>query len=409
MPHFKYRARDNYGVLVEGTIEGASRENAASRLMDAGYTPVKVDPTADKNTISFGNMDALFEPFSKIKSDTILIFTRELEASVNAGIPLLESLDALALQDSNQKFKGILGSVKHTIESGGSFSEALAKYPKVFSKTYVSMVKTGETSGMMDKVLGNLVELIEHEEATSQKIKASLRYPFMVVVTLSVAILILLAFVVPRFAGIFAAVNQDLPLPTKILVMLSTGLQRYWLIIFGGIIAAVYGLRKYIETPQGRRVWDSFVIKIPIFGDLIVKLSMSKFSKSLGTLLESGVPILEALRVTADTVENVIIAGFVRDMEGSVSKGRSLSDPMATNKLFPPLVVHMVQVGEKAGEVPGMLLKISDHFDNETDYTIKNLVSMLEPFLIFVLAFFVLFIAFAIFLPMWDMLSIVQK
>jgi type II secretory pathway component PulF len=404
MAIFRYKARDKYGALFIGTFETNGKEAVAGHLDSLGYIPVSIEE--EKPGISLAE---LFPQFETISAEELIIFSRQLATLISAGIPFMASFTALEEQTENPKLKKIINQVRRDVEGGSTFADALAKHPKVFSSLYVSMVKAGETGGVLDEILNRLAILAEHEAETRARIKAATRYPKIVVVALLVAFGILVSFVIPKFAALYANFNAELPLPTRIMIGINTAVHRYGLAILAGIVLAAFGFRKYINTPVGRLWWDGFKLKVPIFGTIFMKTALSRFARVFGTLTRSGLPILQTLEIVSETVGNVIIARIVDNIRDSARQGRGIIQPMQVSKIFPPIVIQMVAVGEESGKMEEMLMKVSEYYDRDVDYAIKNLSSSLEPFLLVVIGGVILFLALAIFLPWWNLINVLRR
>jgi type II secretory pathway component PulF len=315
----------------------------------------------------------------------------------------------LGQQTTHKVLLEVIQQVSRDVEAGATFSVALQKHPKVFNDLYVNMVRSGEVSGRLSEVLDRLATLREHEEKIRMKISAAMRYPFIVIGGLVVGCIVLNLMVVPRFVKLFSSYDTDLPLPTKLLIASNVAIKDYWwllILILGGM---AFGAMKYGETKQGRRMLDNFKLKIIIFGPLFLKLTLSRFCRITGTLMKSGVPILQILDLVADSVGNVIVTRVIRTVKDSVNEGKGMLSPMKASGMFPPIVTQMVAVGEETGKLDELLLHVADYYDSQVDYTINNLVSMIEPILIFTLGIAVLFMALGIFMPMWSMMELFQQ
>lgn len=404
MPIYKYKARDKYGKAITGTMEAPNYEKLGLQLYGLGYIPVLIEE-AGGETIALN----LIEKYRRVKAEHLILFTRQLAAMVNAGIPLSRSLESLTTQTEGTKLKRIITEVRRDIEAGSAFSDALSKYDKVFSPLYINMVSAGEASGTLDQVLNRLVALIEHERDTRSRLKSATRYPKIVIVSITIAFAVLMTFVVPKFIGIFERARLTLPLPTRILIFIHHFVHTYWYIVIGVLVIGFLIFYQYVRTKKGRRQWDTLKIKIPIIGPLFVKLAMSRFSSVLGTLYKSGVPILQALDIVSDVVGNAYISGLVKELYKRVKEGEGIAQPMKEYPLFPPMVAQMVAVGEETGAMDEMLAKVSQYYDTEVDYTIKNLSTLVEPILLLFLGVLVGFLALSIFMPMWDLTQMVRK
>jgi len=402
LPVFNYKAKDRYGVPLQGVMEAVSSSAVAGRLTDMGYTPVYI---LEQETTGFSNIEDFFNFFSNIKMEDLIVFIRQLSSIIGAGVPLLESLEAVYDQVNGTKFKAMIMRIRRDIESGSSFSEALAREPKVFTPVFVSMVKAGERAGILAEVLDRLANLLERDFENAQKIRSATRYPMIVLLALSVAFVIVITFVIPQFAQLYAAFKTELPLPTRILIALNQIIRRFWFVFVLAIGGLYYLIRKLLETERGRLAWDRLSLSIPVIGTLISKLLLARFCRMLAAMLKSGIPVVEALNITKQTVENLVISRVITNIEEEVIRGGSLSEPMRGSKVFPPIAVQMVAIGERAGALESMLNKVADYFDRDADYMIRNLTPLLEPMLILVLAVLVVFLALGVMLPMWDIVK----
>jgi len=405
MPIFNYKSKDKYGVGMEGTMDAPSAAAVSSRLTASGFIAVNISES--EPGIS-ANLEDFFARFTKIKAEEMIVFTRQLASILGAGVPLLESLEALYEQMTSRKFRQIILGMRHNIESGSSFSEAMEKEKKTFSSVFVAMVKAGERAGILGEVLDRLAVLLERDFENVQKIKSATRYPMMVVIALVIAFIIVVTFVIPRFSQLYANFKTDLPLPTRILLGINWVIRNYFIYIVLVVALAVYLIKKFMDTEVGKTWWDRFSLSVPVFGVLVNKLLLARFARMLSAMLKSGIPILEALTITRDTMDNRVLAKVINTMKDDVTRGINLSAPMRGSKVFPPLAIQMVAIGEKAGALESMLNKVADYFDRDADYMIRNLTPLLEPLLLLLLAFLVTILALGVFLPMWDMVKLVK-
>lgn len=402
---YQYKARDKFGKPVGGLMSGESESAVAAKLQEMGYVPISIGETK-----AGGSLGELLDKFmKKVSSADLNMFTKQFAALQKAGIPLLLTLRTLKEEVSNKNFKDTLEEITRDIEGGATLSGALAKYPAFFNPLYVNMVKTGEASGTLYQSLERLAELGEYEEKIRLRIKAATRYPLFVVIALVAGFLILTTLVVPRFAKIFAQFTTALPLPTQILLWLNLAVTRYWWLCLIFIGALIFGFNKFINTQAGRLQWDNFKLKVPVFGPLVLKLAMARFTRITGTLMKSGVGLFEILDLVSGGVGNVIIARTIENIKKSVSEGKGISEPMRSSGMFTPIVVQMVSVGEQTGRLDELLLFVSEYYETQAEYTVDNLTSLIEPILIFVLGCAVLFMALGIFLPMWNLMSLFRK
>ncbi|MDD4179859.1 MAG: type II secretion system F family protein [Candidatus Margulisbacteria bacterium] len=404
MTSFIYKARDRYGVLTSGRLESDSSRGVAIQLGKQGFTPITI--TAEEVSGVSLQLGQWLATFHKIKPEELVVFTRQLASTLEAGVPLINSLDAVAEQIRDTSFRKIVIQVKKDIEGGATFSDALDKYHAVFSTLVVNMIRAGEKAGILPSVLDRVSNLLEKEIETMDKVKTATRYPMIVFGALGGAFIIMNIFVIPKFATFFGAFKTELPLPTRILMGLNSFMNTFWYWILGAIIGLIWFGKKILDTEKGRYNWDRFILSTPIFGSLFSKIYLSRFGRMLAAMLGSGIPILEALTVTAATVENKVISKVIINIRNEVSQGKSLAEPMKGSRVFPPIAIAMVAIGEKAGTMENMLNKTADYFDREVDYTIANLTPLLEPIMILCLAGMLLIFALGIFLPMWDLIKI---
>jgi type II secretory pathway component PulF len=367
-----------------------------------GYIPVMIRENREGLPI----LAKLYDIFERITPQDMIVFSRQLATLIGAGLPFTTSFETLINQTENKKFRDVLSKVKKDVEGGSSFSEALAKHPKVFSSLYVSMIRAGETGGVLDEILTRIARLAEHEAEMRQRVKSATRYPLIVIVTIVIAFVVLITTVVPKFATIYSGFHVKLPLPTRILIGVSNAIQHDGFLMLGGIVLGIWGILAYVRTEKGRLLWDRIKLKIPVFGPLFLKVAMSRFARTFGTLVRSGLPLIQTLEIVATTVGNVVLERVIADIRESARSGRGIVQPMRISKAFPPMVVQMVAVGEETGKLEEMLFKVSDYYDMEVEYAIRNLSTALEPLLLLFIGGMVLILALGIFLPWWDLISV---
>jgi len=396
MPTFKYKARDAHGKSVTGVIEKKDESDVARHFKQMGYVATQID-MAD---VQKGGAP-LLSFVGRVQPSDLNLFTRQLATLQKSGLPLLRSLEALEVQTENVRLKSIISGVRVRVEGGASLSQALSHYPGVFEELYCAMVRAGESGGVLDKALLHLAELGEYDQETRDKIKQAIRYPALVVVALMLSVTIILTFVVPQFQRLFDRFGADLPLPTKILITSSQIVLNYWWAILIGCAAVGFGLKLFRGTRVGRRMLDGLMLKLPILGPLMQKIIMSRFSKTSAILMRTGLPILETLKLASHTAVNRVVQDSIDSIRMSVNEGKGISEPMKVSRVFPPMVYHMVALGEESGQLDELLLRVSEYYDQQSDYVIKNMTTLIEPILIFGLGIIVLFMALAIFLPMW--------
>ncbi len=409
MPLFAYSAVDAQGKTHQGTLEANSAADAAAAIKKKGQFPTNISETtaaaASKATskgFSFKFSMGGGGGTGKVPSKTLTVFTRQLSTLISAGLPLLRSLRTLGKQEKDANLKKIMLGISESVEGGTTFSEALSQHPKAFNKLYVNMVKAGELGGVLEIVLTRLAEFAEKSQRIKGKVTSAMVYP-LVVLTIAVGIVtFLMLFIVPKFEAIFKDMLGGRPLPfiTQIIMDLSRFIQGNFLLIAGVIIVAVFAARFAMKMPGVAAAVDNYKLKIPLFGDMLTKTSVARFSRTLGTLVSSGVPILQALNITRDTAGNLRVSKAVESIHDNVKEGESMVTPMEASGIFPPMVVSMVQVGEETGQLPDMLTKVADVFEEEVDNAVSGLTSLLEPVMIVLLALVVGTIVVALFLPL---------
>jgi len=427
MPRFNYIALDTRGQEATGLVEAPSSNAAISQLRQAGYFPTSVieeaissadgkearqraakmagvtKPRAKKGIVLFQR--------KKVKSKVLMIFTRQLATLIDSGLPLLRSLNVLAKQERDKVLKRTINKVADSVQSGSTFSDALALHPRIFNDLFVNMVKAGEVGGVLELVLNRLSEFQEKAAKIKNKVVAAMVYPG-IVMTMAVGIMVfLLVFIVPKFETIFHDLLGDKPLPpvTRFVIGTSDFLKNHGLIVLGIVVAAVTLYKFLGRTRGGRFVIDSFKLRMPLFGNLNRKTAISRFARTLGTLVTSGVPILQALNITRETAGNSSIARAISQVHDSVKEGESIVQPLEASRVFPPMVVSMVDVGEETGKLPEMLLKIADVYDDEVDNAVAAITSMLEPIMIVFLALIVGTIVLALFTPLISIITGLQQ
>jgi type IV pilus assembly protein PilC len=344
----------------------------------------------------------------KVKTRDIVIFTRQFATMINAGLPLVQSLGILAQQTENKTLAEVTKAVVYDVESGNTLADALAKHPRAFSSLYVNMVAAGEAGGILDTILLRLATFLEKSDALVRKVKGAMVYPGVILTVAAAAIVILLVFVIPTFQNMFASVNMELPLPTRIVIGMSQGLLHYWWVILGVIGGIAFAIRQYYATSNGRKQIDGMMLRAPVLGDILRKSAVSRFTRTLGTLVSSGVSILEGLEITAKTAGNRVIHDAVMASRQSIAGGDTIAAPLEKSQVFPPMVISMIAVGEQTGGLDEMLSKIADFYDEEVDVAVGALLSLMEPAMIVVLGVIVGGMVIAMYLPIFDMMNAVQ-
>jgi len=417
MPKFEYRALDSQGNEISGTVDAASESEAIAQLQKQNYYAPQVAPPGKKFGKTKGRASRAKKrgksavgrkKGGKVKSKALALFTRQLATLIDAGLPLVRGLTVLARQETNPVLKQTLSNLGESVQSGGTFSEALAQNPRIFNKLYVNMVRAGELGGVLELVLNRLAEYQEKAQKLKSKIVTAMIYP-MVVLTIAAGILVfLLLYIVPTFTAIFEDLGrapEDLPKVTQVVTGFSEFVATQILWLFLALVALIIGFRLTGNTKGGRMAIDSFKLKVPVIGRILLQSSIARFSRTLGTLVTSGVPILQALNITKETAGNVVVSEAIGKIHDAVKEGESIVQPMESSKVFPAMVISMVDIGEETGQLPDMLLKIADLYDDEVDNSVSAMVSMIEPVMIVVLAGIVLTIVLAIFLPMLDIID----
>ena len=400
MPSYTYQAINERGATIKGDIEAESRDSALTMLADRGYIPSKVSEKGSGFAFGQWSRKLLKKP---VKHADIILFTKQFNSLFKAGVPIIRAFQVLEAQTQNSTLKEAIASMSQNIKQGSSLYGAMERHGTIFSPLYVSMVKAGETSGTVTESLERLIYIIEHEAKIKADIKSAMQYPIMVTVALVVAFFVLLTFVIPKFAEMFSKSGIDLPVPTKIAIMLYNFLANYWYLIIVCIIGLFAGLRVYLKTEKGRYVKDTLILRLPVIGPLFVMAAMSRFASIFGMLQSAGVPVMTAMRVLSGIIGNAAIAREFERVRELMHEGRGIATPLSSAKYFPPMVVDMVAIGEETGNIEDMLRQVSAHYDDEVSYVVKRLSDLIGPILIVGLAVVVLFFALAIFLPMWDL------
>jgi type IV pilus assembly protein PilC len=410
MPKFSYTAVDARGKQANGFVEANDQADAITQIRQLGFYPQRLDEAKDEEDSTPGmetKGGGKKKSGKKVKPKILTIFTRQLATLIEAGLPLMRSLNTLAKQERNPVMRNTMVSLASAVESGGTFSEALAQHPRIFDKLYINMVKAGELGGVLEIVLTRLAEFQEKSQKIKGKVLAAMVYPLVVLVIAGLILTFLLIFIVPKFQKIFQEALPGVPLPsiTLFVIACSDLLVERWYLIIAGLAIIIGGYKTVASIPAGILVLDKIALRIPVFGDLTSKTSISRFARTLGTLISSGVPILQALNITRDTAGNTIVANAINKIHDSVKEGESVVGPMESSNVFPPMVTSMVQVGEETGQLPDMLVKVADVYEAEVDNVVTGLTSILEPIMIVFLAVIVGTIVIALFMPMVGLIT----
>ncbi len=401
MPVYEYTARNPAnGQIMKGQLDVPSKDDVVKHLKQQKMMMVNIREQPKQITFSLKR--------KSVSTRDIVIFTRQFATMINAGLPLVQSLDILAKQTENPALAEVTRAVVYDVESGHTLADAFSKHPKAFTGLYVNMVAAGEAGGILDTILLRLATFLEKNDALVRKVKGAMVYPGVIFTVAAVAVAVLLIFVIPTFQAMFASVNLELPLPTRIVIGASQLLINYWWVIILVIGLSVFGIRKYYATDDGRKRIDQMLLNAPVLGDLLRKSAVSRFTRTLGTLISSGVSILDGLEITAKTAGNRVIHDAVMASRQSIAGGETIAAPLEKSKVFPPMVISMIAVGEQTGGLDEMLSKIADFYDDEVDVAVGALLSLMEPIMIVVLGVIVGGMVVAMYLPIFDMVNAVQ-
>lgn len=399
MPIFKWEGKAGKGAIKKGEMEGPNEAAIRIHLRQQNITPTKI--------VSKGKEFKINLPFfkKKVNQRSIAIFTRQLATMIDAGLPLVQSLEILSQQQESKAFKNIIRVIREDVEGGSTFAGALKKHPLTFNELYTNLVVAGEEGGILDNILLRLASYIEKSEALKKKVKSALIYPATIVGVAVIVVGILMIFVIPVFETMFKSSGQNLPLPTLIVVTLSKMIKKYVVIFIPAMVLLFFLLRKYYHTQNGRAVLDRLLLKLPVFGSLFKKIAVARFSRTLGTLVSSGVPILDGLTIVSRTSGNRVIETAILNARASIREGETIAEPLSRSNIFPPMVIQMISVGESTGALDSMLSKIAEFYEEEVDIAVVNLTSLLEPFLMVFLGIVIGGVVISMYLPIFNMAS----
>jgi general secretion pathway protein F len=376
VPEFAYKATDSMGKIVEGLMEAPEEREVISKLQSLGYIPIKI-----------GHRGKAF--FRRISSKDVMNFTQQLSTLLSAGLPLEKSLSIVAELTEKKEFQNVITEILSGIQEGIAFADVLAKHPKVFSKLYVNMVKAGEAGGVLEMILERLVDFLESSQELKDYITSAMLYPMLLTGVCGLTIILLLTFVIPNFSTMFEDVGGSIPASAQLLLGMSEVLKSYWWVMAGTIGGVYFGIKKYLATENGKFKWDEIKLKLIMVKTLVQKIEVSRFSRTLGTLIQSGVPILQSLNIVKETIGNLVIARSLTGIHEGIKEGEGISKPLKSANTFPSLAIHMITVGEETGRLDEMLLKVADTYDQDVRNAIKRLISLLEPCLILFMALIV--------------------
>ncbi len=401
MPIFKWEGKTQKGSAKKGEMEAASEAAIRIHLRQQNIIPTKIAAKGKefKLGLSMGK---------KVPQRSIAIFTRQLATMIDAGLPLVQSLDILSSQQENKTFKNILREIREDVEGGSTFAGALKKHPSVFDDLYTNLVVAGEEGGILDNILTRLTTYIEKAEALKKKVKSAMIYPAIIVSVALLVVIILMIFVIPVFETMFKSAGQSLPLPTLIVLTISKIFKKYIIVIIPAAILFVFLFRRFYKTESGKTLIDRLTLKVPVFGMLLKKVAVARFARTLGTLVSSGVPILDGLLIVSRTAGNRTVETAILNARASIREGETIAEPLGRGGIFPPMVIQMISVGESTGALDSMLTKIADFYDDEVDVAVSNLTSLLEPFLMVFLGVVIGGVVIAMYLPIFQMASAVH-
>lgn len=404
MPLFEYRARSPQGQLINGRLEAVSRDTVASQLLESGITPLVIEQVADSALPMIRLQQWLGG--NKVEIQELVMFARQMYTITKAGIPLISALRGLETSMQHYLMKKTLLEIAEALETGMELSAAMRRHPAVFDELFVGIVSMGESSGRLEEAFDQLSEYLERDMETARRIQSALRYPSFVAVALALAIVVINIWVIPAFATMFARFNTELPLPTRILLGTSELFVNYWPLMLIVLVASIFGLRRYIRTPQGKIQWGRLKLRLPVVGDIINRGSMARYSRSFALMMRSGVPLPQALGLCAQVIENPHLGEKIQVIRMGIERGESLLQTHTASQMFSPLVLQMIGVGEESGRVDDLLREVAEFYEREVDYDLKSLSDKIEPILIVVMAGFVMILALGIFLPMWGMYAV---
>ncbi len=401
MPHFAYRGRNTGGQLVEGVQEGASAAAVAELLAVRGLVPVAIHETRQPAAARPAGGIALFQP--KVGHIDLLLFSRQMYSLLKAGVPILRALAGLQDSSINPAMKEVIRAIREDLEGGRELSVALARHPRVFNTFYVSMVRVGESTGMLEDIFLRLFDHLDFERFMREQVKSALRYPMFVVLAMAIAIVIINIFVIPAFAKVFKGFGAELPLMTRILIGFSDFMVAWWPAMLAALVLGIVVFRAWVATPKGRYDWEALALRFPVAGKIVRKAGLARFARSFALGMRSGVPVTQALTNSAQTVDNSYLARHIERMREGVERGESVLRAGIATGIFTPVVLQMVAVGEESGALDDMMEEIGQLYQREVEYELKTLGAQIEPILIVMLGILVLILALGVFLPMWDL------
>lgn len=403
MATYLYSGRDKNGALVKGTMDANSSDGVASQLLGRGVTPIAID---EQREVMHLQMPQLFKP--TLSLEELIMFTRQMHSLTRAGVVLNKAVRGLGQSVQSELLREVLENIEVSLNSGNTLSTAMKKHKEIFNDLYINIIQVGENSGRLDLAFKQMSQYLELEKDTRRRIGSALRYPMFVFIAIGIAVVVLNMFVIPVFADLFNKFNTELPLPTRILIGTSEFFVNYWPWMLVVFVGAIFGIRHYINTPEGRLRWDHRKIRLPLVGSIQERAILARFGRTFSLMLKSGVPLIQALELCSDALGNAYLSQKVLSMREGIQRGETLLKTAGNTGMFTPLVLQMIQVGEETGRVDEMLEEVALFYEEEVDYDLKNLSSYIEPILIACIAGLVMMLALGIFLPMWDMMSVMQ-
>lgn len=402
MPAYRYTCRNRVGGMVQGTLEAANEENAANDLLDTGLTPISIEVSTGGESKSL-DWQRWFEP--KIELEDLILFSRQMYSLSKAGIPMIRALTSLSESTVKVSLQRVIDDIRSDLEGGQPLSQAMAKQDDVFSDLYIAIVHVGENSGRLDESFAQIATYLELERETIKRIKSATRYPTFVIVAMGIGLLIINVFVIPAFSGVFEKLGADLPWQTQVLIGFSNFIVSYWYVLLSFALAIVSAIRYWVRQPQGRLQWHRYKLKIPVIGSLFERIHLGRFCRSFSMILRSGLPIVQGLHIVSQALGNEFMSERIRDMRGHIERGGSFLQSAHQSKLFTPLVLQMISVGEETGAIDSMLAEAAEFYEEEVDYELKGLADAIEPILIIGIGGMILVLALGVFLPLWDLSS----
>jgi general secretion pathway protein F len=405
MAVFEYKGVNSEGRDLKGIIDAETTKAATAKLKRLGVFPTEIVEERQKRLSK--EID-FFRILERVRPADIAIFTRQMATLINAGLPMIEALNAIAGQEEKAELKGIISGIMEKIREGSTFSDALKEHPRYFSNLYINMISAGESSGALEAILARLADYLDDQIRTRNRIRATLAYPILMTIIGSGVLFFIFTFVLPKVIRVFEDMHQSLPLITRILISATNLMKGYWWVIISLIAGTVFYVKRLLRTPQGRSSYDGFIIRIPVFGKIIRMMAISRFTRTLGTLLKSGVPALTSFDIVKNVVNNMVIAKAIEEARENIREGESISEPLKRSGHFPSVVTHMIAIGEKSGDLEEMLLRVSDAYDNEVETAMARMTSLIEPVIIILMGLVVGIIVIAILLPIMEMSTVIR-